>query len=237
MLFRSEDGIRRCEEVLARFGDNPSVRARTTRALACLWAMHGEFDRARELIQTARAMFVDLGQTYALASSAESSGLVEMLAGDLSAAEQELRRGVELLEGMGERAYLSTLGAMLADVLELVDRDDEAGRFARTSEKASDPDDIDSQARWRAVKSKLLAKQGRLEEAEELAREAVRLAAPTDVLNLHGHCYLALGAVLEALGRQNEASEALARAVQAFSRKGNLAAAGQARARMPPGRR
>ena len=223
--------------VLARFGDNPSVRARTTRALACLWAMHGEFDRARELIQTARAMFVDLGQTYALASSAESSGLVEMLAGDLSAAEQELRRGVELLEGMGERAYLSTLGAMLADVLELVDRDDEAGRFARTSEKASDPDDIDSQARWRAVKSKLLAKQGRLEEAEALAREAVRLAAPTDVLNLHGHCYLALGAVLEALGRQTEASEAFARAVQVFSRKGNLAAAGQARARMPPGRR
>ena len=232
-----EDGIRRCEAVLARFGENPSVRARTTRALACLWAMHGEFDRARELIQTARAMFVDLGQTYALASSAESSGLVEMLAGDLSAAEQELRRGVELLEGMGERAYLSTLGAMLADVLELVDRDDEAGRFARTSEKASDPDDIDSQARWRAVKSKLLAKQGRLEEAEELAREAVRLAAPTDVLNLHGHCYLALGAVLEALGRQTEANEAFARAVQAFSRKGNLAAAGQARARMPPGRR
>jgi len=70
-----------------------------------------------------------------------------------------------------------------------------------------------------------------------LAREAVRLAAPTDVLNLHGHCHLAPGAVLEALGRQTEAGEAFARAIQAFSRKGNLAAAGQARARMPPGRR
>ena len=232
-----EDGIRRCEEVIARFGDNPSVRARTTRALACLWAMHGEFDRARELIQTARAMFVDLGQTYALASSAESSGLVEMLAGDLAAAEQELRRGVELLEGMGERAYLSTLGAMLADVLELADKDDEAGRFARTSQEASDPDDIDSQARWRTVKAKLLAKQRRLEEAEGLAREAVHLAAATDVLNLRGHCYLALGAVLQASGRQTEAGEAFAQAVRAFDRKGNLAAAGQARARMPPGRR
>jgi hypothetical protein len=88
-----------------------------------------------------------------------------MLAGDLPAAELELRRGVELLEGMGERAYLSTLGAMLADVLELVDKDDEAGRFARVSEEASDPDDIDSQARWRAVKAKLLAKRGRLEVA------------------------------------------------------------------------
>jgi class 3 adenylate cyclase/tetratricopeptide (TPR) repeat protein len=232
-----DDGIRRCEEVLARFGDDPSVRARTTRALACLWAMRGEFDRARELMQAARAVFVDLGQAYALASSAESSGSVELLAGDLAAAELELRRGVELLEGMGERAYLSTLGAMLADVLEVADKDDEAGSFARISEEASDPDDIDSQARWRTVKAKLLAKQGRLEVAEALAREAVRLAAPTDVLNLHGHCYVALGVVLQASGRRTESREAFADAAHAFDRKGNLAAAAQARARMPQARR
>ena len=50
---------------------------------------------------------------------------------------------------------------MLADVLEMVGKDDEAGSFARISEEASDPDDIDSQARWRTVKGKLLAKQGR----------------------------------------------------------------------------
>jgi tetratricopeptide (TPR) repeat protein len=182
-------------------------------------------------------MFVDLGQGYALASSAESSGSVELLAGDLAAAELELHRGVELLEGMGERAYLSTLGAMLADMLELADNDDEAGSFARISEEASDPDDIDSQARWRTVKAKLLAKQGRLEVAEALAREAVRLAAPTDVLNLHGHCYLALGVVLQASGRRTESREAFAEAAHAFDRKGNFAAATQARARMPQARR
>ena len=99
------------------------------------------------------------------------------------------------------------------------------------------PDDIDSQARWRTVKAKLLAKQGRLEVALALAREAVRLAAPTDVLNLHGHCHLALGAVLQASGRQTESSEVLAEAVRAFDRKGNLAAAAQARARMQQARR
>ena len=122
---------------------------------------------------------------------------------------------------------------MLADVLELVGKDDEAGSFARISEEVSDPDDIDSQARWRTVKAKLLAKQGRHEVALALAREAVRLAAPTDVLNLHGHCYLALGAVLQASGRQTESREVFAEAARAFDRKGNLAAAAQARARMP----
>jgi len=234
-----EDGIRRCEQVLARFGDDPTVRARVTRLLAELRAMHGEFGPARELIAAARAMFADLGDTAvrSLAASAESSGWVELLAGDLTAAELELRRGVELLEGVGARAYLSTLSALLADVLELAGKDGEAVNFARVSEQASDPDDVDSQARWRAVGAKLLARKGRLDEAEALARQAVHLAAPTDVLNLHGTCYLALATVLRASGREAEAGEALAEAVRRFDRKGNLAAAGQARAMMRAARR
>ena len=48
---------------------------------------------------------------------------------------------------------------------------------------------------------------------------------------------LALGAVLQASGRQTESSEVLAEAVRAFDRKGNLAAASQARAMMRAARR
>jgi hypothetical protein len=81
-----------------------------------------------------------------------------MLAGDLAAAELELRRGVELLEGMGERAYLSTLGAMLADVL--------SRRHRLPGPLAGSQGQAPSQA-------------GAVEPAEALGREAVRLAAPT----------------------------------------------------------
>jgi tetratricopeptide (TPR) repeat protein len=229
-----EDGIRRCEQVLARFGDDPTVRARVTRLLPELRAMHGEFGPARELLAAAHAMLAELGDpgVRTLAASAESSGWVELLAGDLTAAELELRRGVELLEGVGARALLSTLSALLADVLELAGKDGEADHFARVSEQASDPDDVDSQARWRAVRAKLLARKGRLKEAEALARQAVRLATATDVLNLHGTCYEALATVLRASNREAEASDALAEAVRALDRKGNLAAAGHARAMM-----
>ena len=228
-----EEGIRRCEEVLRRFGDDPTVRARAIRALACLRAMHGELDEARELVAAARDMFADLGQMYWLATTAESSGIVELLAGDLAAAERELRKGVELLDGMGERAYLSTMSTVLADVLERAGDDAEAERFARISEQASDPDDIDSQARWRAVQARLLAKRGRLQAAEALAREAWRLAEPVDVLGLQADCQLALGAVLRAAGRGAEAQAAFARALDLLDRKGNLVLARRVRGELP----
>ncbi|HEU4397773.1 MAG TPA: adenylate/guanylate cyclase domain-containing protein [Actinomycetota bacterium] len=227
-----EEGIRRCEEVLARFGDDPTVRARATRALAILRAMHGERDESRELIATARDMFADLGQMYWLATTAESSGIVELLAGDLAAAERELRKGVELLDGMGERAYLSTMSTILADVLEQAGDDAEAERFARIGEHASDPDDLDSQARWRAIQARLLAKRGRLQAAETLATEAVRLVEPVDVLGLQAECRLALGVVLRAAGRTAEARPAFAQALDLLDRKGNLALARRVRAEL-----
>jgi|GEM_PF-3812949 len=172
-------------------------------------------------------------EMYWLATTAESSGIVELLAGDLAAAERELRKGVELLDGMGERAYLSTMSTVLADVLERAGDDAEAERFARISEQASDPDDIDSQARWRAVQARLLAKRGRLQAAEALAREAWRLAEPVDVLGLQADCQLALGAVLRAAGRDAEAQAAFARALDLLDRKGNLVLARRVRGELP----
>jgi len=134
---------------------------------------------------------------------------------------------------MGERADLSTMSTVLADVLERAGDDAEAERFARISEQASDPDDIDSQARWRAVQARLLAKRGRLQAAEALAREAWRLAEPVDVLGLQADCQLALGAVLRAAGRDAEAQAAFAQALDLLDRKGNLVLARRVRGELP----
>jgi hypothetical protein len=53
------------------------------------------------------------------------------------------------------------MSTVLADVLEQAGDDAEAERFARIGEEASDRDDIDSQARWRAVQARLLARRVR----------------------------------------------------------------------------
>jgi class 3 adenylate cyclase/tetratricopeptide (TPR) repeat protein len=227
-----DEGIRRCQEVIGRFGEDPTVRALSSWALAGLRAMNGEPAAARRLIDAARAIFLDQGHTRWLSITTQSSGSVELLAGDLAAAERELRKAVAILEGMGERAYLSTVGAVLADVLEQAGKAAEAERFARISEEASAPDDIDSQARWRTVKARLLARQGRLAAAEALAREAVRLVEPSDVLSLQADCHLALGTVLEAAGRASEAEASFARALELLDRKGNLVLARRLRSRL-----
>ena len=50
-------------------------------------------------------------------SFTQYDGLVELLAGDLARAEERLRFGLGRLEEMGERAFVSTLAALLAEVL------------------------------------------------------------------------------------------------------------------------
>ena len=88
------------------------------------------------------------------------------------------------------------------------DRDARAGRLrpgrgwprprelcAAAAAAAAD-DDIVTQVIWRGVQAKILAREGRCEEAEALAREAVALVEPTDLLSHHGDAMLDLAEVL-----------------------------------------
>jgi hypothetical protein len=77
--------------------------------------------------------------------------LAERLSGDLDRAEHELRRGHELLVGIGDTGVRSTVDPILADVLHLRGRDEEALELARASRTISGADDLDAQPRWRSV--------------------------------------------------------------------------------------
>ena len=142
------------------------------RSLAGLQAMDGNFDRARELLTEGNAIFDELGLTRYSADS-DIDGLVEMLAGDFAAAEERLRSGYLVLEEMGDKAFRPTTAAHLAQALLAQGRADEAWQFTEISEELGAGDDLLTQVVWRGVRSRILAGQGRLDEAEELAREAV----------------------------------------------------------------
>jgi hypothetical protein len=79
----------------------------------------------------------------------------------------------------------------------------------------------------------VLALQGDAGEAERLAREAVALVAPTDLLNLRGDVWLALAVALWAHGSADEATAALSEAVRLYEQKGNVAGAAHAGAVVP----
>jgi ATP/maltotriose-dependent transcriptional regulator MalT len=114
-----------------------------------------------------------------------------MLAGDPVAAERELQGAYELLTNVGEKYFLSTVAGLLAQTLYVLERYDEVESLAHLTRELATDDDISTQALWRCVQGKLLARTGSFEEAEALVRDALAILEPTD------HVLLTFGALLD----------------------------------------
>jgi class 3 adenylate cyclase/tetratricopeptide (TPR) repeat protein len=222
------EAIRVCDRSVQRSEGDPKVRAHACDARCALEAMRGWFDRARESVREARALYEDLGLTVMGANLVQNSGYVEMLAGDPVAAEREYRWGYQRLAAMGEKGFLSTVAADFADSLYVQGRLDEAEHFINVSAESAAHDDLLSQASLRAVRAKVLAKRGRFDEAVHVGREAVRLGDSAEQLEDRARYYMSLGEVLAITGALDEAITALATAVSLFEQKGNIVSAARA---------
>jgi DNA-binding SARP family transcriptional activator len=221
-------GIELCESILARPDEQQRVRAAALRALGGLRAMQGDFDRGRELLVEQRAIYEDLGLTVTAASTAETFGFLELLAGNPEAAERELLIGSERLDRVGETSNLSNIFAMLAQAVLALGRPDDALRYTQLSEQMSADDDLSSQVQWRSARAKVLARLGHQDEAEELARGAVTLAGRTDFLILRADALVDLVDVL----RQNGGvgcTDTIREAIDLYERKGNVVSAARTR--------
>jgi class 3 adenylate cyclase/tetratricopeptide (TPR) repeat protein len=219
------DAIERCRQIQAEVPDDRLLEAVVASVSALLEAMRGEFETARELYSRSHAILEDLGQTVSLAALRTWSGAVELVAGNAPAAEVELRAAFDTFEPMGERQNLATIAAALAAALHAQGRDEEAVELTSRSELLASEDDVTSQVGWRAVRSKVLASEGKLEEAELLARRAVALADETDCPNLRGDATFSLGVTLAAAGSIELARAAYEAARAAYAAKGNAAMA------------
>ena len=195
--------------------------------LARLEAMQGDFTVARATLARATALVEDGLAAVDRSSVANAIGFVELLAGSLATAEQDLRRSCEELERAGELGYLSSAVPPLLDALYLQGRDEEALMLSERwrPERLTVPEDVDAQSGWRRVRAKLLARRGDLEEAQVLAREAVAIADRTDFLELRAAATADLAVVLGLAGRPQESVATLELAIRLHEDKGNVAAA------------
>jgi hypothetical protein len=75
-----------------------------------------------------------------------------------------------------------------------------------------------------------MARQGRLDEAEGLAQEAVTISEATDFLNTRADALVDLAHVHRRAGRLDEARTAAAKGLALYEEKGNQVAAERARA-------
>jgi hypothetical protein len=92
--------------------------------------------------------------------------------------------------------------------------------LCRQAAAGAAPEDAVTQAIWRGVAARSLVSAGRCDEAMVLAREAVALMEPTDLLWQHGDAMLDLAAVLRTCGDTEGAdrTERAGRALQARKR-------------------
>ncbi|TML45339.1 MAG: zinc-ribbon domain-containing protein [Actinobacteria bacterium] len=222
-----EDGIRRCQGILER-APTRQVEAIALLEQGPLLAMCGRFSEARELFLRGKEIIEDLGLPIVAAGASQERFDVEMLAGDPEAAEVELRRACEILEQLGEKGFLSTRAACLAHALCAQGRYEAAGPFIEIAVEAGSEDDSATQALWRAARAKVLTREGDVDQALRLAREAVAIVAQTDWLNTRGDALLDLAEVLDLAQRPDEAAPVIAEAIHLYEQKGNIVAAEKA---------
>jgi predicted ATPase/DNA-binding SARP family transcriptional activator len=224
------EGQIRLDEILDEGGSDPHVTSTVFVIRGLLLGMEGDFGAARDLIARGRATLEELGlKVRAAMAPASNLGEIEKLAGDHAAAVKVLRRGYDALAQMGEKSFLSTIAADLAEALHAEGRDEEAEALAAASEAAAASDDVVSQVGWRSVKARILARRGHQYEALRLVREAVALTDETDMLVERADVRVVLAEVLELAGEAG-AAEALAEAEQLYEAKEHVVGAARARA-------
>jgi tetratricopeptide (TPR) repeat protein len=194
------------------------MEANISISLAGLKGMRGDFEEARALAGEARQTYRELGLRLAVAGLTQVSGPLELLAGNLEAAEQELREGLEIMEPVGSVGYQA---ALLATVLLRRGAADEAERLASIAQAESADDNIAAQVVWRGVKA-------RLDADPLLAQEAVGVADLTDDLNLRADALVNLAESFRLADAPDQAADALQRAVQLYEQKGNVVGAAHA---------
>jgi tetratricopeptide (TPR) repeat protein len=221
-----DEAILRCEEFGELVRTSPLATALTVNPTALLYAMKGETAVAERLLGQAGEVLRELGGLRSGLSHLEA--WVRLLAGRPELAEASLRADVETQSEMGEGSALATTFALLAQSVFAQGRMQEAAEFSRKTGELAAAEDTMTQAIWRGVQAKVLAREGRGEEAEALAREAVALVEPTDLLSHRGDAMLDLADVLLTCAHAEEADRATRTGLAMYELKGNAVAAARA---------
>jgi predicted ATPase/class 3 adenylate cyclase len=200
----------------------PLFRAAMLLLRAIVEGWRGNFDLARNLVETARTLGEEYGAKLDLADISIAAGYVALLEGEPAVAERLFGEAVGFFREIGDLGHLSSYASAHAEALLALGRDDEAMSLTEEAEGASIEGDVDAHVHWRRVRARILARRGELEEAVRLATEAADLARLTDDLDKRGKAVLDLAGVLRLADRPQESVAAAREALDTFERKGNV---------------
>jgi class 3 adenylate cyclase/tetratricopeptide (TPR) repeat protein len=226
-----DDVLPRCEVMLANAEGDPFAEEPCLGEVAFLEGLRGNFARAADLLARREAIVAGIAIPLTVAISKNVAAKVAMLAGDPATAERMWRDSCDLFTKIGERGFLSTRAAELAEkALYAQAKYDEAERFAALGREAGATEDVETQARWRGAMAKVLARRDEYEEAARLAREAVELVEPTDGPELRGDVLMDAAETHRLASRREDAAAAAQRAEATYAAKGMVVPARSAAA-------
>jgi len=217
---------------MAGVGGDRKVEGALHGALAVLLAMNEEFEAAREHYRRYQTIMDELGAGIDGLSTSLETARVEILSGDLEAAARELRRDDAALAALGEAYTRSSVTAMLGDVLIQLGDTDGAERATTISAELAAADDVLSQVIWRSTRARLLARQGRVDEARETIDSALTMVEATEETGLRADALVALSDVLRAAGDPSGSRKALEDAMGVLEMKADRASAARVTARL-----
>jgi class 3 adenylate cyclase/tetratricopeptide (TPR) repeat protein len=175
-------------------------------------------------VAEAGAVLEELGQVVSRQSARMTVAYPLIYTGEPGLAEEQLRIANEGLRKVDERGFLSTISALLALALCAQGRYEEAEPFSRESEEIGAPDDLTTQASWRAARAQILAARGEADAAIAVGREGVDLIDSTDMTTDRTTAHVGLGSAFAIVGRRDEARASFERAGELLSDKGALGA-------------
>lgn len=225
----ASDVLKRFEELLERVKGDRVCESAVLGEVAQMKALGGCFEEARQLCRQVGAIYHEFGMQMAAAQNRADEARIEMLSGDTLAAERHLRASLDGLTALEEKSHLSTRAAELAEVLYLQGRYGEAEHFTRVSEETGSGDDVETQAKWRAVRALVFAREGKVAEARELGQEAASRAETTDFLYLLGDVYSYVGEAALICKDVPAAVSAYKKSLLFHEQKGNVPSADRVR--------
>jgi ATP/maltotriose-dependent transcriptional regulator MalT len=133
-----------------------------------------------------------------------------------------LKPPFEKLHRAGERNFVPTAAALLAEAAYARGNYDDAESLSRVSEETASASDLESQYRWRCVRGKIFARRGQTDAARELLSTALELVRTTDGPVLQADVHLDLAVVHAFSGDLRSSVREREQAEQLYASKGDV---------------
>ena len=221
-----DEAIARVEGLAEELDLDPTLRGSVHTSLAGLLALRGDHDEARRMFKDAAATYEEFGLRFRRATQSFVGAQIELLAGDIEAAEWQLRASSAAFDEIGAATSATTHRALLAEVVARRGGAEAEGLARQVADEALSHDLI-AQVLWRCALARVRAGEGSAQEAVELATGARQLLVDAEFPQLTITALTVAAEASAAAGDHAQAEHLLAAARQAAVAKGAVASLAQ----------